>query len=92
MCAQTIQRLQSNRDVIALCHWYLGGDLKMALGFVLIRSGKTPKHGNDCFEGRSFYALRSLETGGTKLHKGPQGGLKVGQEAEGMKQKHGKEP
>lgn len=43
----------------------------MCPGFVLIGSGKTPRHRNDYYGERLVHIQRPPETGGTAQHAGP---------------------
>lgn len=49
---------------VVRCEWVIQDIILGYVGFVLIRCGKTRRHGNDCHEEKSFHTHWSLETGG----------------------------
>lgn len=66
----------------------------MYSGFVLISSGKTHRHGNDCHEERKKFLYRFSQIPRNRRHDLPcrratQGSIRIGQEAEGVGRKMG---
>lgn len=61
------------------------------MGFVLIRYGKIPRHGNVMKE-EIYYTHRSLETGGMACHPGPPGEEPGSVRRQGAEWKCGQEP
>ena len=66
--------------------YYINHYFKVYPGFLLVRYGKTRRHGNDCHQGRSLYSQipRNRRHGTLQGH--------TGQESEGVREKLGQAP